>query len=84
MQPNTFMEKDAIKNMMRKTETELNTKTHGSKKNLDSNVSARSVVVTYKLPMLVPRVRFPACALYFPTLTSIYMSVKTKNTSSQD
>ena len=24
--------------------------------------SARSVVVTYKLPMLVPRVRFPVCA----------------------
>ena len=30
------------------------------------NASARSVVVTYKLPMLVPRVRFPACALFAP------------------
>ena len=28
-------------------------------------VGARSVVVTYKLPMLVPRVRFPVCAEYF-------------------
>jgi hypothetical protein len=28
------------------------------------SVSAHSVVVTYKLPMLVPRVRFPVCAFF--------------------